>query len=149
PYAGGPGSNYTTHAVAAMLARLRERRGMGLCTGNGWYLTKHAATLFGSEPPSQPMAAKNFAEPKAVGSAPLAVVAQASGRGRVEAYTITYDREGTPQRGIVVGRTDSGQRFLANTPSERTFLESIAEHELCGVEGRVQVMDGIGKFEPA
>ena len=149
PYAGGPGSNYTTHAVAAMLERLRERRGMGLCTGNGWYLTKHAATLFGSEPPTQPFAARNLSEPKAVGGEPLEVVQQAAGRGRVEAYTITYDREGVPQTGIVVGRTDAGQRFVANTPQDRTLLASIAAQELCGVEGRVNVVDGLGKFDPS
>ena len=146
PYAGGPGSNYTTHAVAAMLGRLRERRGIGLCTGNGWYLTKHAATLLGSEPPLQPLAAKP-AGPKAVGGEPLEVATQASGRGRVDAYTITYDREGAPQRGIVVGTTDAGQRFVANTPDDRAALESLASQELCGAQGNVEVVDGVGKFE--
>jgi acetyl-CoA C-acetyltransferase len=148
PYAGGPGSNYTTHAVAAMLERLRERGGVGLCTGNGWYLTKHAATLFGSEPPAQPPAAKASAEPKAVGSTPLDVVEQASGRGQVEAYTITYDREGAPERAIVIGLTDTGQRFVANTPQDRTLLESLAKQELCGTFGNVEVEDGVGTFEP-
>jgi acetyl-CoA C-acetyltransferase len=148
PYAGGPGSNYTTHAVAAMLERLRQRGGIGLCTGNGWYLTKHAATLFGSEPPPQPSAAKSLGEPKAVGVPPLTVVEQASGRGRVDAYTIMYDRDGAPRRGIVVGRLDSGQRFVANTPDDRALLAALAAEELCGVEGRVEVVNGTGKFEP-
>jgi acetyl-CoA C-acetyltransferase len=41
---GGPGNNYVTHAIAAMVERLRERPGdKGLCTGLGWYVTKHSA----------------------------------------------------------------------------------------------------------
>jgi acetyl-CoA C-acetyltransferase len=146
PYAGGPGSNYTTHAVAAMLERVRSRPGsVGLCTGNGWYLTKHSATLFGSEPrPVRP----SDAGPKAVGAEPLAVANACSGRGRVDAYTVLYDREGGPRRGIVLGRLDSGERFVANTPQDRALLEAIVARELCGVQGKVECRDGLGCFTP-
>jgi acetyl-CoA C-acetyltransferase len=146
PYAGGPGSNYTTHAVAAMLERVRARPGsVGLCTGNGWYLTKHSATLFGSEPRTvQPRAAG----PKAVGAEPLPILHDCSGRGRVEAYTVTYDREGAPRRGIVLGRLESGERFVANTPPDRALLEAIVARELCGAPGDVECRDGLGCFTP-
>ena len=148
PYAGGPGSNYTTHAVAAMLERVRSRAGsVGLCTGNGWYLTKHAASVFGAEPPA-PRAAAAPNEPKAVGSAPVAIAHEGSGRGRVEAYTVTYDREGAPQRGIVLGRLESGERFIANTPPDRALLEAIVARELCGVSGVLECVAGLGRFTP-
>ncbi|HKP64896.1 MAG TPA: hypothetical protein VJV78_49525 [Polyangiales bacterium] len=147
PYAGGPGSNYTTHAVAAMLERMRERRGsLGLCTGNGWYLTKHAATLFGSEP-RELRAAPEL--PKAVGPSPLAVAPEGSGHGRVEAYTIKYDREGAPSLGIVIGRLQSGERFIANLPRDRQLLEAAVEREVCGAEGTLESRDGTGRFTPA
>lgn len=147
PYAGGPGSNYTTHAVATMLERLRARPGIGLCTGNGWYLTKHAATLFGSEPPSRTLTLDASYE-KAVGAAPLAIASACAGRGRVEAYTLLYDREGAPRRGIVLGRLESGERFVANTPNDRSLLEALATREMCGTEGEVAVRDGLGRFDP-
>jgi acetyl-CoA C-acetyltransferase len=147
PYAGGPGSNYTTHAVAAMLQRLRARPGIGLCTGNGWYLTKHSATLFGTEPPSRSLT-QHAAYEKAVGHAPLAIARECAGRGRVEAYTLLYDREGAPCRGIVLGRLESGERFVANTPHDRSLLEALAAREVCGTQGEVAVRDGLGHFEP-
>ena len=51
PYAGGPGNEYTLHALATMVERLREQPGAsGMVTGNGWYLTKHAATVVASAP---------------------------------------------------------------------------------------------------
>jgi acetyl-CoA C-acetyltransferase len=151
PYAGGPGSNYTTHAVAAMLQRLRANPGLGLCTGNGWYLTKHAAALFGSEPRPHPQkrAAEQPTPAKAVGAAPMKLAApDATGRGQVEAYTVLYDRGGAPRRGIVLGRLESGERFIANTPEDRTLLEALVERELCGSNGKVECQDGVGLFTP-
>ena len=148
PYAGGPGSNYTTHAVATLLERLRQRPGIGLCTGNGWYLTKHSATLFGSEPRS-PRRQPAADEPtKAVGPEPLAIASNCAGRGHVEAYTLLYDREGAATRGIVLGRLDSGERFIANTPQDRALLESLADRELCGVVGTLECREGLGRFSP-
>jgi acetyl-CoA C-acetyltransferase len=147
PYAGGPGSNYTTHAVAAMLERVRAKPGsIGLCSGNGWYLTKHSAALFGSEPrPARP----RDAGAKAVGAEPLPIANECSGTGRVEAYTVTYDREGAPRRGIILGRLESGQRFVANTPHDRALLEALVARELCGAAGKVECQDGLGCFTPA
>jgi acetyl-CoA C-acetyltransferase len=149
PYAGGPGNNYTLHAVAAMLERLRARPGsFGLCTGNGWYLTKHAATLFGTNQPTpQLMAASLLPASRSAGEAPLMPTGKAQGRGRVEAYTVTYDREGAPERGIVIGRLDSGARFVANAGAGRAQLEAMVERELCGVQGSVRIDDkGVGSF---
>jgi acetyl-CoA C-acetyltransferase len=149
PYAGGPGSNYTTHAVAAMLDRVRARPGsIGLCTGNGWYHTKHSAAVFGSEP-RPPRAIDQTPLPKAVGEAPLAIAPSPTGRGRVEAYTVLYHREGTPRRGIILGRLESGERFIANTPDDRTLLEALVQRELCGAQGKVECRDGLGRFTPA
>ncbi len=58
PYFGGPGNNYTTHAIATLTDRLRDRseddaRGpqFGLATGLGWFITKHALGLYATEPP--------------------------------------------------------------------------------------------------
>jgi acetyl-CoA C-acetyltransferase len=50
-FAGGPGNNYTSHAIAALVERLRaEPDGSALCTAVGWYLTKHAALVLSGSP---------------------------------------------------------------------------------------------------
>ncbi len=52
PYFGGPGNNYTTHSIAALTERLRRSDdGLGLATGLGWYVTKHALGLYGRKRP--------------------------------------------------------------------------------------------------
>src|SRR5262249_46920327 len=50
PSPGGPASAYTLHSLASMADRLREKgNSKGFVTGNGWYLTKHAASVWSTE----------------------------------------------------------------------------------------------------
>jgi acetyl-CoA C-acetyltransferase len=146
PYAGGPGNNYTLHSLAAMLQQLRSGAGTrGLVTGNGYYLTKHSALVCSTEPRD---AAPREPEPAAAGDGP-AWVEEPSGAARIETYTVLHDRDGAPERGIVVGRDAEGRRFLAQTPDDRDLLEHFVAREEIGREGRVVRRDDLNRFEPA
>ena len=152
PYAGGPGNAYTLHSLAAMAERLRARPGArGLVTGNGWYLTKHAASVWSTRPreksgapPAEPSAAERARRRRAAAGA-----RGAAERARVEAYTVLFDREGQPARGIVLGRTQAGERFLANTPDDRASLEAFLASEAVGRIGKLSSHDGHNRFEPS
>jgi acetyl-CoA C-acetyltransferase len=149
PYAGGPGNNYTLHALAAMAERLRAAPGgRGLVTGNGWYLTKHAAVVLASAPRAGGPIAPAASAPEAAIPEETASTEPAAGPASVDSYTVLYDREGAPSRGIVVGTTFEGRRFVANTPDERDFLEAFACVENVGRRGRVRALDGRNCFEP-
>ncbi len=51
PYFGGPGNNYTTHSIAAMVELLREHAGSsGLVTGVGMHMTNHSFAIYSSAP---------------------------------------------------------------------------------------------------
>ncbi len=51
PYFGGPGNNYTTHSIAAMVELLRDNRGSsGLVTGVGMHMTNHSFAIYSSTP---------------------------------------------------------------------------------------------------
>ena len=145
PYAGGPGNNYTLHGLASMVEKLRERPGsVGLVTGNGWYLTKHSAVVCSVAPPEK----QGEELPAELGPAAQVPVAVAEGRARLETYTVLYDRDGAPEKGIAIGRLESGERFIANTPPERAELEAFAASEQVGRRGRVRHQDGRNRFEP-
>jgi acetyl-CoA C-acetyltransferase len=149
PYGGGPGNNYTLHALATAMGRLRERPGTrALVTGNGWYLTKHSATVLSTAPREDAVEPAGAA---AVSDAPgpVEVCDEALGKASVETYTVLYGRDGAPERGIVVGRLDDGARFIANTPDDREALESFAAVENVGREGTVSTRSGCNCFEPA
>lgn len=141
PYAGGPGNNYTTHAIAAMVEKLRANPGrLGLVTGLGWYVTKHAVGIYGGEPPPLPRRRRSPAEYQgeidAMSHPPLHE--KPDGDGVIETYTVLHDREGSPETGLVVGRLADGGRFWANTPGDRDLLEAMEREEFIGRRGRVR-----------
>src|SRR5207244_6219152 len=54
-FAGGPGNNYSGHAIATLVGRLRgDPQACGLATAVGWYLTKHALGIYSGRPPREP-----------------------------------------------------------------------------------------------
>jgi acetyl-CoA C-acetyltransferase len=151
PYAGGPASGYTLHSLATMTERLREgpeRR--GLVTGNGWYLTKHAASVWSNaERPGDAPDPRHTASPVSEHPrSPVPVVDRAGGTGHVEAYTVVYDREGAPARGIVLGRDSQQRRFIANTPDDRNLLENFVAVEEVGREGSLRFDGERNRFDP-
>lgn len=112
---GGPGNNYMTHAIAAMVRALREGRGRrGLLHGNGEFVTKHHALVLGRQPPAVTPRNENLqpALDAAYGEVPP-LIERHAGPCHVETYTVTYSAKGLPTRGMVIARTPAGERFLA------------------------------------
>jgi acetyl-CoA C-acetyltransferase len=154
PYAGGPGNSYSFHSLATAVTRLREKVGEhALVTGNGWYLTKHSATILSRRPdttdrgpsasPASEATRTKWSDP------PVKLRMEASGAARVESYTIAHDRDGAPARGIIIGRlTDTNERFLANTPPDPDLLASLEQNELIGTLGNVRREDGRNLYLP-
>ncbi len=154
PYFGGPGNNYVTHSIAAMVERLRADRGaIGLVTANGWYVTKHAIGIYSASPPRREWQRTDPAiDQTAVDAEPHPQPVEApSGTATVETYTVLFDRDGAPVQGIVIGRTPDGRRLIANTPEDRALLESMTQREMVGAHGRVDhdSASGINTFSPS
>lgn len=150
PYAGGPGNNYCTHAIAAMVERLRrDPKAFGMVTGLGWYVTKHSAGIYRAEPPRGEWRRADPREDQAridaMESPPLAP--EADGPAVIETYTVAFDREGQPEQGIVIGRleADGRPRFIANTEPDRELLWAMTREEFVGRRGRVSHDAGSGR----
>lgn len=147
PYAGGPGNGYSLHSLAAMAERVRARGGSGLVTGNGWYLTKHSASVIAAEPRPAPPGDRALPEPEP--AAPVEFAEEAEGEGVVETYTVMHGRTGEPERGVVVGRLGDGRRFLAELPPDRELLEAFEAREGVGRRGRLSQVEGRNRFAPS
>jgi acetyl-CoA C-acetyltransferase len=121
PYHGGPGSNYVTHAVANAFGRLRAGAGThALVHGNGYYLTKHAVGVYSSEPPSDvPAPAPGLQERLDAGARPLPVEGSLPGTAEIVAYTVPFERDGSPGPGIVLAQSD-GRRGVARADDTLT-----------------------------
>ena len=149
PYAGGPGNNYPMHSLATMIQRLRQNPGdKGLVTGNGWYVTKHSANIWSSEPnPNVPTSAPN--NEITTGPDPIMVIEEANGDAIVDSYTVNYSREGKPEHGIILGHLISGgERFIANIKSEQSILDDFVIKEGVGRSGTVDYLDDRNIFTP-
>jgi acetyl-CoA C-acetyltransferase len=117
PYAGGPWNNYVTHAIAAMTERLRNSSDLGIITGNGGFLTKHAFGLYGGKPPSAPFRRNDRAADQAKIDAleHPRLEEEPSGPGTIEGYTVPFRRDGQPERVLALVRLDPARRTLVNS----------------------------------
>lgn len=133
PYFGGPGNNYTSHAVAEVAARLRNTGGRALVTANGGMLSKHAAVVLTSDAGR----ANGFdwmnvdalvLDCADIPAVPL--IAQAE-HGRVLTHTV-ISRPKKDDIAVVLAETLAGERFLAYSSEP-------------AVTGWMQANDAIGR----
>ena len=146
---GGPGNNYSTHAIAEMVARLRAAgRGTGMVTANGGYLTKHAVGIYGAAPPQRPWGERDPA------AAQAAVARDRHPRLRdpagtesvqVEAHAVRFDRDG-PATAVLVCRLDDGQRCLAQASGDAGLLARLAHDDCIGLAGKVAAGEPVNAF---
>lgn len=146
---GGPGNNYSLHAIAEMMAQLQAGKGRhGMVTANGNYLTKHAVGIYSRDPGDKPWPLTRPDLQTTLDAAPrLHVDPAASGAGTIDACAVAFGRDG-PSRGIVLGRMADGSRFIANTPKgDSAALERLLAADPVGEQGRVIPGDEVNSFE--
>ena len=152
PYFGGPGNNYVTHAIAEMVRRVRVQPGsFGLVMANGGLVTKEAVGLYSTKRPTRPFERE---------SAPLiqdqidrlpkqAISLAPQGDAVIETYAVLHGKNG-PERGVLFGKlVATGERFLANTPSDPQTLARLESTEALGLRGHVSRSGDINVFVPA
>jgi acetyl-CoA C-acetyltransferase len=142
PFFGGPGNNYSMHGIAEAVNRMRGRADeVALVTANGGYLSKHSMGLYSARPVEGDWKREDPATYQAELSArPKPPIAEeASGAATIETYTVVFDDQAAPRLGIVVGRLEDGQRFLANAPqADRATLDVLVAEDAIGRRGVVE-----------
>ncbi|MFX1339604.1 MAG: hypothetical protein ACFFDK_13410, partial [Promethearchaeota archaeon] len=141
PYFGGPWSNYSIHAIITAVHLIREHPSKKIMiVANGGYNTKQSFGIYGNKPPVISWEDRDDKEiqKQILMNALPEPVKKASGHLTIEAYTIYYERNGTPKRGIVIGYLDDGNRTLARIEDEPERLEELENEELIGRTFKVQ-----------
>jgi acetyl-CoA C-acetyltransferase len=114
PFFGGPGNNYSMHAIAETVQRARQSPGSyGFVGANGGTMSKYSAGVFSTRltgwVPDRSAKLQAAVDGWAVPDEAIA----ADGRAVVETYTVVHGRDGA-RTGIVIGRLDAdGRRFIA------------------------------------
>jgi len=147
PYFGGPGNNYSLHAIAEVVKRLRSSPGLkAMVTANGWYNTKHSIGVYGCSAPANPWEERDDSSVQA-GIDRLALpgpVERAEGEFTVEAYVIRHLHDGRPEGGTVIGTLPDGSRALADLDPS-SDLKYLREQALEGRTGKISFDAAAGR----
>lgn len=124
PFFGGPGNNYSTHAIATVCRALSgaEGRQLALIGALGWYLTKHSYGLYGSTPPPAGFVrADTSGEQRRIDASALPVVREPQAlaeRAQVEGWTVVRAPDGAAERAPVIARLADGRRVVCEAADE-------------------------------
>lgn len=115
PYFGGPGNNYSMHAIAELATRLRAEPGsFGLVGANGGLMSTHAVGIYSTRPKAYTPMDCQAAQYRIDTAAAPQIARFAEGWGEVESYTVLHGKNG-PSTIAVIGRLElTGERFVAN-----------------------------------
>jgi len=130
-FGGGPGNNYTTHAIATVVNRLRDDpNSQGLVTGLGWFATKHSWGTYAATPPEQGFRWRDVQAE--VNAWPKCAYGVFEGDATVETYTVSHHRDGEPRRLIVAARNHEGLRTWCHS-TEPDLMSRAETEEIIGV----------------
>ncbi len=111
PFFGGAGNNYSAHAIAEAVQRVRADRGAYALVGaNGGWMSKYATGIYSVEPADWSANDRFAVLPKATDKVPAA-------KGPVDAATVetyTINRGPKGAEAIFIGRSDAGERVVGN-----------------------------------
>ncbi|EJD54224.1 thiolase, partial [Auricularia subglabra TFB-10046 SS5] len=138
---GGAGNNYSMHAIIEVVRRLRRREGEnGLVLANGGVLSYQHVVVLSTQPRKSPYPHLPPL-PKMLDVPGPSIDGHPEGLATIEAYTVDFNRDGTPKRAYIIGRLEhNGRRFVANH-GDRMTLRQLAswDEEPVGKNGWVSM----------
>jgi acetyl-CoA C-acetyltransferase len=141
PYFGGPWSNYSMHAICTAVNLIRENSSMKIMVvANGGYNTKQSFGIYGTELPKIPWNKRDDSEiqESILKKILPEAIEQANGQLTIEAYTIPYNRDGMPKKGIFIGHLSNGRRTFAIISAQSELLLKLERKECVGLTFPVQ-----------
>ncbi|MFW3895134.1 hypothetical protein [Pseudomonas bharatica] len=138
---GGPANNYMTHALAAAVRELRNRTGQSaLIYGQGEFVTKHAAIVLATTPPSvSPQMCDVQACVDATMGAQPQLLDSYEGTATIETFTVLYDRNAAATHAPVVARTPAGDRTVALIPGhDLAAIAWLLQGDAIGCTGHIR-----------
>jgi acetyl-CoA C-acetyltransferase len=145
PWFGGPGNDYGTHALAALVGPLRRDHRRSAQPMASAELPKHALAVWAAPPRPQRRRRTTSAWVDAQPGRPSST---ATGAATIETYTVVHGRDGGPERGVVMARMPGDRRTMAALPADRDVLESLERAEGVGRAGTLRHVDGRNVFDP-
>ena len=147
PFFGGPGNNYSMHAIATMVERLRVKPGeFGLVLANGGFLSKEAVGIYSTTPKAGWAPVSSAQIQQEIDEAPAPRLLSQSTEAVIETYTVTSKR-GRPSRGFVVANAADGRILARVRTGDHATLAALQASDPIGRPVRIVNEQGINLIE--
>jgi acetyl-CoA C-acetyltransferase len=130
PFFGGPGNNYSMHAIAEAVERARKDSGtFGLVGANGGMLSKYSVGIYSTVPAPWRPDGSALLQAEIAARATVEVAEVPDGLARIETYTVKH-RSNT-RTVVVIGRLEAdGRRFIAKgVDGDSEFLDFLENQD--------------------
>ncbi len=132
PFFGGAGNNYSMHAIAAMVERLRAHPAdFGLVLANGGFLSKQAVGIYSAIPKADWAPVSSAAIQTVIDEAPVPRLLSEDAQVRVTSYTVTYAK-GQPHHAYVVGANDQGTTLARVRRGDHATMNALSASDPLG-----------------
>jgi acetyl-CoA C-acetyltransferase len=152
---GAPLNTYMTHAACAMVRKLRSGAKLGLLYGQGGFVTKHHGLVLSREAPKAALKQDASVQAEADRNKRKVpdFVTKASGKGKVESFTVIYRGNGEIEHGVTMLRTEDDRRTLGRVPAsdEKTLahLRDMDRTPVGTLGDIVMAEDGVPEWQVA
>ena len=120
-FGGGPVANYMSHAISAMVRKLRSNGRTGFLFGNGGFCEHNHCIVLSRDALPGAVFPRDY-DAQALADARRGAIPELTdeieGEFPVETYTVLYDRDGSPRHGVVLSRAPEGARVIARVEAE-------------------------------
>jgi acetyl-CoA C-acetyltransferase len=142
PFAGGAGSNYMLHSIAAMVDVLRADPGsQGVVSGVGMHMTKHCYAVYSTTPGDVVVPDQKLVQQSLDVRGPVPITDQHNGPVTIASYTVAHGRDGAPEWGLVIGDLGDGSRAYGKV-DDVALLAEMEASEFVGATVALVPADG-------
>lgn len=126
PFFGGPGNNYTLHAIAEMVETLRRHpNDYGLVQGNGGFMSKHSVGVYSAQKPQFDMFDRVVDLQTDLEGVPnIDLDTQCKGNAALLSYCLSYKKR-VPDNAIILLKLESNRHALARFEGDLTCLNDL------------------------
>jgi acetyl-CoA C-acetyltransferase len=122
---GGAGNNYSTHAIATVVEKLRQdRQAYGLVLANGGFMSKQSAGVYSAKTPQAWAEISSEALQAEVDAQPECKLLNEDCTAVIEAYTVRHDRNGITHA-YLFARNDQGRVMAAVPADHRATMQAL------------------------
>jgi acetyl-CoA C-acetyltransferase len=149
PFFGGAGNNYSMHAIATMVERLRAKPDeFGLILANGGFLSKEAVGVYSATRKEDwvPVSSADIQRQIDIADAPAPL--STSTDATIETYTVTWTK-GRPARGYVIAKAGDGRVLARVRNGHRATLMALQVSDPIGQTVRITHENGVNLIEPS